>query len=87
VARDDDTVGGEVETPVTLVIRRVADESTKSGAWGKFVRGGGCEIGVTGAPKSSEVMVRRWSAMKSEERGAHVQCLGRKTIDEVCGSG
>jgi len=59
VAGDDDPVGGEIKAPVALVIRRVAYESTKSGAWGEFVRVGGCEIGVTGAPKSSKVMVRR----------------------------
>jgi hypothetical protein len=87
MARDDDTVAGYVEALIALVIGRVAKESTKSGARGEFVRGGGCEIGVTGAPKGAEVMVGRMTTMESEERGLHTQCLGRKTIDEVCGSG
>ena len=39
MTRDDDTVGGEVETPVAFVIGGVADEDTQSGAWGKFVGG------------------------------------------------
>jgi len=59
VARDDDTVGGEIETPVTLVVRQVANEHTESGAWGKFVRGGSRKVGIAGAPKGSEVMVSR----------------------------
>jgi hypothetical protein len=41
MTRDDDTVGGGVETSVAFVVWRVADENTQSGARAKFVEGGG----------------------------------------------
>lgn len=53
VARDDDTVGGKVEAHVTLVIGRGAS----------LLAGGG---GAARAPKSSQVVVGREGAMKSE---------------------
>jgi len=72
VARDDDTVGGEVEAPVALVIGRIANENAQRRTRGEFVRSGGGEVGVTSAPKGPEVMIGRMSAIDREERGAHV---------------
>jgi hypothetical protein len=72
MAGDDDSIGGEVKTPVTLVIRRVADEHTQSSAWGKFVGSSGSEVWVAGAPESSEIVVGGMGAMKCEVGGAHV---------------
>ena len=87
MTRDDDTVGGEVETPVAFVIGGVADEDTQSGAWGKFVGGGGSEVGIAGAPKNSKFMVGGWSTMECEEGSSHVEGLGGKTVKNICGSG
>jgi hypothetical protein len=72
VVRDDDTVGGEVEAPVALVIERIANENAQRRTRGEFVRSGGGEVGVTSAPKGLEVMIGRMSASEHEERGAHV---------------
>jgi len=54
------------------VIRRITNERTESGAWGKLMGSGGCEVRIAGASESSEVMIGRMSAMKGEERGVHV---------------
>jgi hypothetical protein len=39
VTRDDDAVGGEVQTPIPLVVWGVAEEEAASGARRKLVRG------------------------------------------------
>ena len=57
MARDDDTVGGEVEAPVALVIGRIANENAQRRTRGEFVRSGDGEVRVTGAAKSPEVMI------------------------------
>ena len=85
--RDDDTVGGEVEAPVALVIGRIANENAQRRTRGEFVRSGGGEVGVAGAPESPKVMVGGESAIESEKRSAHVQGLGWETIDEEGGGG
>jgi hypothetical protein len=39
VTRDDDAVGGEVQAPIPLVVRGVAEEEAASGARRKLVEG------------------------------------------------
>ena len=87
MARDDDTIGGEIKAPVALMVRRVADESTQGGAWGKLVRSGSSEVGIAGTSENSEVMVGRKSAVKGKERSAQVQSFGGEAIDEEGGCG
>jgi hypothetical protein len=48
MTRDDDAVGGEVQTPVPLVVRGVAKEEAASGARRKLVRGGSGNVRVAG---------------------------------------
>jgi hypothetical protein len=48
VTRDDDAVGGEVQAPIPLVVRGVAEEEVASGARRKLVRGGGGDVRVAG---------------------------------------
>jgi hypothetical protein len=72
VTRDADTIGGNIKAHVTLVIRRVADNSAKSGVRGKFVGSGGSEVGVAGASKNLKDVIGRKSAVEGRERGAHV---------------
>jgi hypothetical protein len=62
----DDTVCGEVEAPIALVVRGVANGSAQGRMWCELVRSDGGEIGVAGAPKSPEVMVGREGAIESE---------------------
>jgi len=84
---DDDAVCGEVEAPVALVVKRIANKGAQGRSWSELVRSGGGEVGVAGAPKSPKVMVGGESAMESEKRSAHVQGLGWETIDEEGGGG
>jgi hypothetical protein len=37
MSRDDDVVGGEIETPITFVMSGVSDEDKTSRPWGQFV--------------------------------------------------
>jgi hypothetical protein len=87
MARDDDMMGGDVEATIALVVRGVAEEYAKSRVWSEFVGGCGCEVGVTGAPESAQVMVRGKGAMERKVRGAHVKSFGGEPIEEERGSG
>jgi hypothetical protein len=72
MTRDDDTISVEIEAPVPLVIRRVANEDAQGRARGKFVRGGGGEVGVAGASESTKIMVGRVGAVEGKEGCDHV---------------
>jgi hypothetical protein len=48
MTRDDDAVGGEVQTLIPLVVRGVAEEEAASGARRKFVRGSSGSVRVAG---------------------------------------
>jgi hypothetical protein len=37
MTRDDDTISGEIKTPIAFVIAREAKEGAQSGPWGEFV--------------------------------------------------
>jgi hypothetical protein len=87
VTGDDDAVCGEVEAPVALVVRRIANKGKQGRAGSELVWSGGGEVGVAGAPESLKLTVGGKSAMESEERSAHVQGLGWKMIDEEGGGG
>ena len=69
---DNDTVCGDIEALVALVIRRIAKKGTQGGARRELVGSGGGEVGVAGAPESLKLTVGGKSAMESEERSAHV---------------
>lgn len=43
----DDAAGGEVQAPVTLVLKGHAEENAADGARSEFVWHGGIEVGVT----------------------------------------
>jgi hypothetical protein len=57
VPRDDDVVGGEIETPVAFVIGGVSEENTSSGLGCQFVSGFGGEIGIAGATEHTQVLI------------------------------
>jgi hypothetical protein len=65
VARDEDTTIREVQTTVSLMLRRVAKEDTESGTGGQLIRrSGGC-VGVTSAPTHTKVIVAGRGTKKS----------------------
>jgi len=51
------------------------------------VRGGGGEVGIVGASEGPEVMIRRGSAIESEEGVLMFSVLVGRQFDEVGGGG
>ena len=86
MTRDEDSVGGEVKTPIPLMIGRVAEEDTTSGARGELMRSSGSEIGVASAPEDTKMVVRGMDAEESEVRGGVGNRLGGETVEKVGGS-
>jgi hypothetical protein len=86
VARNEDSVGGEVKTPLTLMVGRVTEEDTARVARGKLMSSGS-EIGVASAPEDTKMVVRGLDAEESEVRGGVGNRLGGETIEKVGGSG
>jgi hypothetical protein len=54
---DNNPVGGEVKAAVSLMMRRVASENAKSGAWRKFICGNDSEVRITGTTKDTKVII------------------------------
>jgi hypothetical protein len=54
---DDDVVGGEIETPIALVIDGVSEEYTTSGPRGQFVSSLCEEVGIANTTKNAQVLV------------------------------
>jgi hypothetical protein len=57
VTRDDDAVGGEVQTPIPLVVRGVAKEETSGGARRKLMGGSSGSVRVVGTTEHVKVVV------------------------------
>ena len=85
VPRNNDPIRGDVEAFVAFVIGRVPKKRAQGGAGGKFVRGGGGEVGVTRAAESPEIMIGGLGAMKGKEGSAHVEGLGGEAVQQVGG--
>jgi hypothetical protein len=68
VTRDDDAVGGEVQAPIPLVVRGVAEEEAASGARRKLVRGGSGNVRVAGTTEHAQVVVGRGCVVQGEVR-------------------
>jgi hypothetical protein len=79
VTRDEDSVGGKVKTPISLMIGRVTEEDTTSGARGELMRSSGSEIGIASAPEDTKMVVRGMDAEESEVRvGWATALVGRR---------
>jgi hypothetical protein len=85
VTRDDDAVGGEVQTPIPLVVRGVAEEEAASGARRKLVRGGSGSVRVAGTSEHAQVVIGRGCAVQGEVRCRVAHRLRGKTIEEMRG--
>ena len=79
MTRDDDAVG-EVKTPKSLMIRRITQENTKSGARGKFVRGSGGHVRTTSTAKDPKVGVGGMRAEQGEVRSGELQSFSGETV-------
>jgi len=80
MTRDDDAVGGEVKTPKSLMIRRITQENTKSGARGKFVRGSGGHVRITSTAKDPKVGVGGMRAEQGEVRSGELRSFSGETV-------
>jgi hypothetical protein len=85
VTRDDDAVGGEVQTPIPLVVRRVAKEEAAGGARRKLMRGSSRSVRVAGTAEHAKVVVGGGCAVQGEVGSRVAHRLGGKTIEEVSG--
>jgi hypothetical protein len=56
LSRDDDVVGGVIETLVAFVIGRESEENTSGGSSCKFVSSLGREIRIAGATEHMQVL-------------------------------
>ena len=81
VTRDEDSVGGKVKTPISLMIGRVTEEDTVSGARGELMRSSGSEIGIASAPEDTKMIIGGVDAKKSEVRSAVGNRLGWQTVE------
>jgi hypothetical protein len=87
VTRDEDSAGGEVKTPIPLMVEGVTEEYTASGARGELMRSSGSEIGVASALEDTKMVVRGMDAEESVVRSGVGNCLGGEMVEEVGGSG
>jgi hypothetical protein len=85
VTRDDDAVGGEVQTLIPLVVRGVAEEEAASGARRELVRGGSGSVRVAGTTEHAQVVVGRGCAVQGEVRCRVAHRLRGKTVEEMRG--
>jgi hypothetical protein len=51
-------MGGEVKTSISLMIGRVTEKDTASGARGELMRSSRSEIGTASAPEDTKMVVR-----------------------------
>jgi hypothetical protein len=86
VTRDDDAVGDEVQAPIPLVVRRVAEEEAVGGARRKLVRGGSKSVRVAGTAEHVQVVVERGCAVQGKVRCRVAHRLRGKTVEEMRGS-
>jgi hypothetical protein len=86
VTRDDDAVGGEVQAPIPLVVRGVAEEEAASGARRKLVRGGSGSVRIAGTAEHAQVVIGRGCAVQGKVRCRVAHRLRRKTVEEMRGS-
>jgi hypothetical protein len=85
VTRDDDAVGGKVQTPIPLVVRGVAKEEAAGGVRRKLMRGSSESVRVAGTAEHAKVVIGGGCAVQGEVGSRVAHRLGGKTVDEVGG--
>jgi hypothetical protein len=86
MSRDDDVIGGEIETPIAFVIGRVSKEDTSSGPGCQFMRCLGGEVGIAGTTKHSQVLIGGGDTLESDIGAGCADRFARKTVQQICGS-
>jgi hypothetical protein len=83
VTRDDDAVGGKVQTPIPLVVRGVAKEEAAGGARRKLMRGSSGSVRVASTAEHAKVVVGGGCAVQGEVGSRVAHRLGGKTVEKV----
>ena len=65
---DQQAVRGEIEEPIPLMLRGVAEEDKPIGVWGKLMGSGGRKVGIAGAPEDPKVGIRGSGAEEGKVR-------------------
>lgn len=84
MARDNDTVGREIKTVVSLTVRRVSKEDTPSGTRCKFVGSNRKKVEIAGATKNTEVFVGQGSTKQGKMGVGGADGLCGEKIQQVC---
>jgi hypothetical protein len=84
VTRDDDAVGGEVQTLIPLVVRGVAKEEAAGGARRKLMRGSSGSVRVAGTAEHAKVVVGGGCVVQGEVGSRVAHRLGGNTVEKVC---
>jgi hypothetical protein len=85
VTRDDDAVGGEVQTPIPLVVRGVAKEEAAGGARINLMRGSSGSVRVAGIAEHAKVVIGGGCVIQGEVGSRVAHRLGGKMVEEVGG--
>jgi hypothetical protein len=78
-------VGGEVQTPIPLVVRRVAKEEAAGGARRKLMRGSSRSVRVAGTTEHAKVVIGGGCVVQCEVGSRMAHRLGGKTVEKVGG--
>jgi hypothetical protein len=78
-------VGGEVQTPIPLVVRGVAKEEAAGGARRKLMRDSSGSVSVAGIAEHVKVVIGGGCAIQGEVGSRVSHRLGGKMVEKVCG--
>jgi hypothetical protein len=84
LSRDDNVIGGEIETPVAFVISGVSEENTYGGLGCQFVSNFAGEIRIAGATEHTQELIGRGDSMEGDVWTGHADCLGGEVVQQIC---
>jgi hypothetical protein len=80
---DDDVVGGEIETPIALMIRGVFEEDITGGPGAQFVGSLCGEVEIIDTTENTHVLMGGCNAVKSDIWVGGADCLAWEVIQQV----
>jgi hypothetical protein len=86
MSKDDDVIGGEIETSIAFVINRVSEEDTSGGPGCQFMRCLGGEVGIAGTTGHLQVLIGGGDTVESDIGAGFADHLAGKTVQQIRGS-
>ena len=83
VSRDENSISGEIQAPITFVIGGIAEEHTKGGARRELVGSSSREVRVADASEDPKVIVGRGFPEEGEVGSTMGKGFGGETIQKV----